>query len=50
MRLRNCTVHLFLTELPTNVSVDLDSDHDYESVDETLVNVVKKAQEDILHY
>lgn len=49
-RLRNRTVFLPLTELPKDVSVDLDSDHDYETVDEALVTIVRKAQEDALHY
>lgn len=49
MRLSNRTFLFFLTEPPKDVSVDLDSDHDYEDVDETLVNVVRKAQDNILY-
>lgn len=52
-RVNDCVLFficLFVTELPKDVPVDLDSDHDYETVDETLVNVVRKAQENILYY
>lgn len=33
-----------------DASADVDSDHDYETVDDTLVTMIKKAQEDIMFY
>lgn len=46
-----CSSYLFLfPELPLDLSADLDSDHDYETINETFVSVVKKAQEDVMFY
>ncbi|XP_028280748.1 protein THEMIS2 [Parambassis ranga] len=33
-----------------DVAADVDSDHDYESVDETLAVMMKTAQENVMHY
>lgn len=33
-----------------DVAADVESDHDYETVDETLVAVVKTAQENVMFY
>lgn len=32
------------------MATDVESDHDYETVDETLVAVVKTAQENVMFY
>uniref|UniRef100_A0A3Q3JT28 CABIT domain-containing protein n=1 Tax=Monopterus albus TaxID=43700 RepID=A0A3Q3JT28_MONAL len=40
----------FHTWLLHDASADVDSDHDYETVDDTLVTMIKKAQEDIMFY
>lgn len=46
-----CSLDLFLfPALKQDLSADLDSDHDYETINETLVSVVKKAQEDVMFY
>lgn len=37
--------------VPRNdVAADVDSDHDYETLDETLVTMMKKAQENVIFY
>ncbi|KAM3614808.1 uncharacterized protein V6R79_019218 [Siganus canaliculatus] len=35
---------------PSNVAADVDSDHDYEDVNETLIETVRKAQENVMFY
>ncbi|KAM7421243.1 hypothetical protein PAMA_015407 [Pampus argenteus] len=48
----NTYVHLDTTKKVslTDVAADVDSDHDYEVVDETLAAMMKNAQENILFY
>lgn len=33
-----------------DVEPDVDSDHDYETVDDTLTTMLKKAQENVMFY
>lgn len=35
---------------PSGVAADVDSDHDYELVDDTLAAMMKTAQESVMYY
>lgn len=38
------------SSVPFNTAADLDSDHDYETIDSSFATIVKEAQENVLFY